>query len=161
MEPLDGPVLFTFANGCYCGGNLDLNGLRPCRWITTTEDFIICASEVGAISIPPKCVSQKGQLQPGKMLLVDKTEGRIVDNTELKMLTARKRPFKQWIKTQQIRLPEILDSLGSSIQVSIAECLCHRGPPRTDWDMGLSAQNRLSRDSQGTVDEVKKQIELD
>ncbi|KAI8445562.1 hypothetical protein BY996DRAFT_4597709, partial [Phakopsora pachyrhizi] len=69
------------------------------------EDFIICASEVGAISIPPKRVSRKGQLQPGKMLLVDTTEGRIVDNTALKMLTARKHPFKQWIKTQQIRLP--------------------------------------------------------
>ncbi|KAI8460730.1 nucleophile aminohydrolase [Phakopsora pachyrhizi] len=59
MEPWDGPVLFTFANGCYCGANLDRNGLQPCRWITTTEDFIICASEVGAISIPPKRVSQK------------------------------------------------------------------------------------------------------
>ncbi|KAI8455704.1 nucleophile aminohydrolase [Phakopsora pachyrhizi] len=59
MEPWDGPVLLTFANGCYCGANLDRNGLRPCRWITTTEDFIICASEVGAISIPPKRVSQK------------------------------------------------------------------------------------------------------
>ncbi|KAI8458399.1 nucleophile aminohydrolase [Phakopsora pachyrhizi] len=123
MEPWDGPALFTFADGRYCGANLDRNGLQPCRWITTTEDFIICASEVGAILIPPKRVSQKGQLQPGKMLLVDITEGRIVDNTELKMFTARKRPFKQWIKTQQIRLPEILDSLGSSIQVSLAECL--------------------------------------
>ncbi|CAH7684750.1 glutamate synthase [NADPH] [Phakopsora pachyrhizi] len=123
MEPWDGPALFTFADGRYCGANLDRNGLRPCRWITTTEDFIICASEVGAISIPPERVSRKGRLQPGKMLLVDTTEGRIVDDTELKMLTARKRPFKQWIKNQQIRLPEILDSLGSSIQVSLAECL--------------------------------------
>ncbi|KAI8451919.1 hypothetical protein BY996DRAFT_4585261, partial [Phakopsora pachyrhizi] len=65
----------------------------------------------------------KGQLQLGKMFLVDTTEGRIVDDTELKFLTARKRPFKQWIKAQQIRLPEILNSLGSSIQVSLAECL--------------------------------------
>ena len=66
MEPWDGPALFTFADGRYCGANLDRNGLRPCRFYVTDDDRIICASEVGTIAIDPERVIQKGRLQPEK-----------------------------------------------------------------------------------------------
>ncbi|EFP88939.2 glutamate synthase [NADPH] [Puccinia graminis f. sp. tritici CRL 75-36-700-3] len=108
MEPWDGPALFTFSDGRYCGANLDRNGLRPCRWVTTDEDLIICASEVGAITIAPETITRKGRLQPGRMLLVDTQEGRIVDDKELKMATAQKKPFREWINNQMLRLPDIL-----------------------------------------------------
>lgn len=123
MEPWDGPALFTFSDGRYCGANLDRNGLRPCRWVTTNEDLMICASEVGAITIPPETVTRKGRLQPGKMLLVDTQEGRIVDDKELKMSTAQMRPFREWIDNQMLRLPHILDRLKSSIPTSLSHTL--------------------------------------
>ena len=64
QEPWDGPALFTFSDGRYCGANLDRNGLRPCRYIVTNEDIMVCASEVGAVFIPPEKVVQKGRLKP-------------------------------------------------------------------------------------------------
>ncbi|EGG05651.1 uncharacterized protein MELLADRAFT_48761 [Melampsora larici-populina 98AG31] len=114
MEPWDGPALFAFSDGRYCGANLDRNGLRPCRWVTTDDDIMICASEVGAIPIDPARINRKGRLQPGRMLLVDTVEGRIVDDKELKRVTASKRPFKQWVESQMLRLPDIIARQGEA-----------------------------------------------
>lgn len=110
MEPWDGPALFAFSDGRYCGANLDRNGLRPCRWVTTTDDLMICASEVGTIHIEPERITRKGRLQPGKMLLVDTVEGRIVDDRELKMKTSAKQPFANWLDSQMLRLPNIMST---------------------------------------------------
>ncbi|KAK6521174.1 glutamate synthase [NADH] [Arthrobotrys conoides] len=110
MEPWDGPALFTFADGRYCGANLDRNGLRPCRFYVTDDDRIICASEVGTIQIEPERVIQKGRLMPGKMLLVDTVEGRIVDDKELKLSTSSRCNFQQWISDHLVSLPEILEA---------------------------------------------------
>ena len=108
MEPWDGPALFTFSDGRYCGANLDRNGLRPCRFVVTSDDIMVCASEVGTISIEPEKIIQKGRLKPGRMLLVDTKEGRIVDDRELKLKTARRQPFAAWIESQIIRLSEVV-----------------------------------------------------
>lgn len=108
MEPWDGPALFAFSDGRYCGASLDRNGLRPCRWVTTTDDIIICASEVGTIFVEPHKITQKGRLHPGKMLLVDTLEGRIVDDKELKMKTSTRQPYALWIESQMLRLDDIM-----------------------------------------------------
>lgn len=108
MEPWDGPALFTFADGRYCGANLDRNGLRPCRWITTNDDIMICASEVGTIDVPSEKITRKGRLQPGKMLLVDTVEGRIVNDRNLKMAAAAKGRFADWYDAQMLQLPHIM-----------------------------------------------------
>lgn len=113
MEPWDGPALFTFADGRYCGANLDRNGLRPCRFYVTTDDIMICASEVGTILIEPEKIIQKGRLQPGKMLLVDTVEGRIVDDKELKHKTASRFDFGSWVDQQILSLPRIQAKLLS------------------------------------------------
>ncbi|KAI8073820.1 hypothetical protein BC940DRAFT_329381 [Gongronella butleri] len=110
MEPWDGPALFTFSDGRYCGANLDRNGLRPCRFYVTSDDLMICASEVGTVSVDPETVVQKGRLQPGKMLLVDTSEGRVVTDTELKLAVARKHPFQDWVK-QRVTLDELYAKL--------------------------------------------------
>jgi glutamate synthase (NADH) len=107
MEPWDGPALFTFSDGRYCGANLDRNGLRPCRFYVTSDDLMICASEVGTIAIDPEKVLQKGRLQPGRMLLVDTVEGRIVDDRELKRMVAGKQNFKEWIANEMLSLPKV------------------------------------------------------
>ncbi|KAI9595450.1 hypothetical protein BDF19DRAFT_385207 [Syncephalis fuscata] len=109
MEPWDGPALFTFADGRYCGACLDRNGLRPCRYYVLNDDTMICASEVGTIRIEPETVVTKGRLQPGKMLLVDTKEGCIVDDGELKMTVARRRPYAQWANEQMITLDNLCD----------------------------------------------------
>ncbi|KAI9316069.1 hypothetical protein BX666DRAFT_2028300 [Dichotomocladium elegans] len=113
MEPWDGPALFTFSDGRYCGASLDRNGLRPCRFYLTSEDIMICASEVGTLRVDPELVVKKGRLQPGKMLLVDTEEGRIVDDKELKMMTAAKADFSEWVQ-QRISLADILSSSASA-----------------------------------------------
>ena len=108
QEPWDGPALFTFSDGRYCGANLDRNGLRPCRYIVTNEDIMVCASEVGAVHIPPEKVVSKGRLKPGRMLLVDTEEGRIVDDKELKLTTARSKPFASWVEANILHVPNIV-----------------------------------------------------
>lgn len=108
QEPWDGPALFTFSDGRYCGANLDRNGLRPCRYIVTNEDIMVCASEVGAVYIPPEKVVAKGRLKPGRMLLVDTLEGRIVDDKELKLTTAKSKPFGAWVEANVLKLPHIV-----------------------------------------------------
>ena len=129
MEPWDGPALFAFSDSRFVGATfplrvgfeliafsdsrfvgatLDRNGLRPCRWITTTDDLMICGSEVGAIYIEPERILRKGRLQPGKMLLVDTLEGRIIDDKELKMKSASRQPFASWLENQMLRLPNIM-----------------------------------------------------
>jgi glutamate synthase (NADPH/NADH) len=114
QEPWDGPALFTFSDGRYCGANLDRNGLRPCRFVVTNEDIIVCASEVGALYIPPEKVVQKGRLKPGRMLLVDTEEGRIVDDKELKRNTAAKQNFASWVETNVLQVPTIVKRVKRS-----------------------------------------------
>ncbi|KAI7863956.1 hypothetical protein BDF14DRAFT_1838900 [Spinellus fusiger] len=110
MEPWDGPALFTFSDGRYCGASLDRNGLRPCRFYLTTEDIMICASEVGTVYVDPETIVQKGRLQPGRMLLVDTVKGVLVDDKELKQATASKLNFTQWLKNQQIPLSKVVET---------------------------------------------------
>lgn len=118
QEPWDGPALFTFSDGRFCGANLDRNGLRPCRYVVTSEDIIVCASEVGAIYIPPEIVVSKGRLKPGRMLLVDTQEGRIVDDKELKRTTARRQNFASWIETHMLEIPNIVKRVMRSQSVA-------------------------------------------
>lgn len=107
MEPWDGPALFTFCDGRYCGANLDRNGLRPCRWVTTSDDIMVCASEVGCVPIPPETITAKGRLRPGRMLLVDTQEGRIVDDRELKASTSHLADFAAWVEHNLLELKSI------------------------------------------------------
>ncbi|KAG0171861.1 glutamate synthase [NADH] [Apophysomyces sp. BC1034] len=108
MEPWDGPALFTFSDGRYCGASLDRNGLRPCRFYLTSDDIMICASEVGTVFVEPSTIVKKGRLQPGRMLLVDTVKGIIVDDKELKHQTATKHKFLQWMKNQAITLEDVV-----------------------------------------------------
>lgn len=120
MEPWDGPALFTFADGRYCGANLDRNGLRPCRYYVTDDDRMICASEVGVIDVEPEKILQKGRLQPGRMLLVDTKEGRIVDDKELKKSVASRFDFKSWVLANMIEMSDLTEKLTAR-GISLAE----------------------------------------
>ncbi|KAK6845166.1 Glutamate synthase [Apiospora arundinis] len=118
MEPWDGPALFTFADGRYCGANLDRNGLRPCRYYIMDDDRIICASEVGTIPVEPESVIQKGRLQPGRMLLVDTKAGRLIDDSELKAAVSSRHDFRSWLDNELITLPKVLSKVSESVDLS-------------------------------------------
>ena len=104
MEPWDGPASIAFTDGTVIGAVLDRNGLRPSRYWVTADDLVIMASEVGVIDVDPAKVVQKGRLQPGRMFLVDTTEGRIIDDDEIKARLADKHPYGEWITANQVEL---------------------------------------------------------
>ena len=84
MEPWDGPAAVAFTDGRVIGATLDRNGLRPARYLVTQDDLVIMASETGVLPVKPEEVQYKGRLQPGRMLLVDTVEGRIIPDEEIK-----------------------------------------------------------------------------
>lgn len=104
MEPWDGPASMTFTDGRCIGAILDRNGLRPSRYWVTKDDLVVMASESGVLDIPAENVIHKGRLQPGKIFLIDTTEGRIIDDEELKKKYATRQPYQEWIKKYTVDL---------------------------------------------------------
>ena len=107
MEPWDGPAAVAFTDGIQIGAVLDRNGLRPARYYVTKDDLVVMASEVGVLDISPDRILKKGRLQPGRMLLVDTQEGRIIDDRELKQQIATEHPYGQWLHDNLISLESI------------------------------------------------------
>ena len=107
MEPWDGPAAIVFSDGDTVGAVLDRNGLRPCRWYLTDDDYLILSSEVGVLDIPPEKIVKKSRLQPGKMLLADLREGRLVDDTELKHRYAAQQPYGEWLDAHLVYLKDL------------------------------------------------------
>jgi glutamate synthase (NADPH) large chain len=106
MEPWDGPAAIVFSDGFLVGATLDRNGLRPARYLVTTDDRVILASEVGVVDVPPERIRKKGRLQPGKMFVVDTVEGRIVDDDELKRDISGRFPYGKWLAKNVFDLQE-------------------------------------------------------
>lgn len=104
MEPWDGPTAICFTDGKQIGAILDRNGLRPARYYVTKDDYMIFSSEVGVVDLPEDEVLYKERLSPGKMLLIDLEEGRIVSDEELKHQVATEKPYQQWLDNQLITL---------------------------------------------------------
>ena len=107
MEPWDGPAAMAFTDGRQIGATLDRNGLRPARYIVTDDDMVIMGSEVGTLPVPESKIVKKWRLQPGKMLLIDLEEGRIVDDAELKKTMASEKPYQKWLEKTQITLESL------------------------------------------------------
>lgn len=107
MEPWDGPASMVFTDGRYIGAMLDRNGLRPSRYWITSDNDVIVASETGVLDIDTEKIVSKGLLSPGRMLLIDLDEKRIVDDDELKEKYASRKPYAQWLKENLIELDDI------------------------------------------------------
>jgi glutamate synthase (NADPH/NADH) large chain len=107
MEPWDGPAAIAFTDGRQIGATLDRNGLRPARYLVTRDHRIIMASEMGVLPIPEKDIVTKWRLQPGKMLLVDLEQGRLIPDEEIKADLATSHPYKQWLTNTQIVLEDL------------------------------------------------------
>jgi glutamate synthase (NADPH) large chain len=107
MEPWDGPASIAFTDGLRIGATLDRNGLRPSRYIVTSDDLVIMGSECGCLPVPEEKIVKKWRLQPGKMFLVDLEKGRIIDDKELKESLASARPYAEWIERIRVKLDEV------------------------------------------------------
>lgn len=115
MEPWDGPAAMGFTDGTVIGGVLDRNGLRPARYYVTTDDRVIMASEVGVVNEDAENIRAKGRLEPGKMLLIDTAEQRIISDDEIKQRIATELPYHEWVKEHVIHLSEITQADESDI----------------------------------------------
>lgn len=107
MEPWDGPASIVFSDGDKVGAVLDRNGLRPSRYYITEDDNLILASEVGVLDIPTEKIVVKERLHPGKLLLVDTVEGRVINDDELKESYAEKQPYGEWLDSNLVRLKDL------------------------------------------------------
>ncbi|MBI4537296.1 MAG: glutamate synthase large subunit [candidate division NC10 bacterium] len=107
MEPWDGPASVSFTDGTVIGAVLDRNGLRPSRYCVTRDGLLILASEVGVLDIPPEDIVLKERLHPGRMLLVDTREGRIIDDAELKSTMAAERPYGEWLRRHLVHIDDL------------------------------------------------------
>ena len=107
MEPWDGPASILFTDGEIMGAVLDRNGLRPSRYYVTTDDYLILSSEVGVLDLPPEKIVCKERLRPGKMLLVDTRQGRIVSDEEIKNHYAAQAPYGEWLENQLLQLSDL------------------------------------------------------
>ncbi len=107
MEPWDGPAMMVSSNGRDIGAVLDRNGLRPFRYLVTTDDKLVMASETGVLDVPPGEVKFKGRLQPGRMFLVSLDEGRIIGDEELKQKLAARQPYGEWLADHKLSLDDL------------------------------------------------------
>ncbi|MDI7860510.1 glutamate synthase large subunit [Rhizobiaceae bacterium n13] len=107
MEPWDGPAAVAFTDGKQIGATLDRNGLRPARYIVTSDDRVIMASEAGVLPVDEDKIIRKWRLQPGKMLLIDMEQGRIISDEEVKSTLSTKHPYRKWLDDTQLILEEL------------------------------------------------------
>ena len=120
MEPWDGPAALAFTDGRQIGATLDRNGLRPARYLVTKDDRIVMASEMGTLKIPEDQIITKWRLQPGKMLLVDFEQGRLIPDDEIKATLAQSHPYREWLDRTQIVLEELKDASTKGLRSNLS-----------------------------------------
>jgi glutamate synthase (NADPH/NADH) large chain len=97
LEPWDGPAAVVFTDGLTIGATVDRNGLRPARYVVTSDDRVILSSEAGVLDLPPEQIVRRGRLQPGRMFLVDTEEGRILEDDDVKHEIVSRYPYRRWL----------------------------------------------------------------
>ena len=129
MEPWDGPAAMAFTDGHHVAAVLDRNGLRPARYVVTSDDLVVLASEAGALPIPVERIRAKGRLEPGRMLVVNTTQGVIQDDEAIKTQLAMVRPYHRWISEQRIDLEKLQTGRARAVTgVDASSDVTTRGP---------------------------------
>ena len=137
MEPWDGPAAIAFTDGRQIGATLDRNGLRPARYLVTKDDRIVMASEMGTLKIPEDQIVTKWRLQPGKMLLVDLEEGRLIPDDEIKAQLAKSHPYREWLSGTQIVLEDMKDAAPKGMRSNLTLLDRQQAFGYTQEDVGI------------------------
>ncbi|HYA72006.1 MAG TPA: glutamate synthase central domain-containing protein, partial [Roseiarcus sp.] len=153
MEPWDGPAAMAFTDGRQIGATLDRNGLRPARYFVTDDGLFVLASEMGVLPVPEESIVAKWRLQPGKMLLVDLTEHRIVSDAEIKQSLSRANPYRQWLEKTQIVLEELnpVEPRASRTDVSLLDRQQAFGYSQEDLAFLLSPMATTGQEAVGSM----------
>ena len=107
MEPWDGPAAILFSDGDVLGATLDRNGLRPSRYYITKDNMLILSSEVGVLDIPEENIVKKSRLQPGRILLVDTVQKRLISDEECKKQFTSLYPYGEWLDMNLLKLKDL------------------------------------------------------
>ncbi len=154
MEPWDGPAAVAFTNGRQIGATLDRNGLRPARYYVTSDDRVMMASEMGVLPAPEEKIIEKWRLQPGKMLLIDLEQGRIIDDEEIKAQLSAAYPYRDWLNQSQIKLEELPlpeATSGTSSQAPLLDLQQAFGYTQEDLKFLLAPMVEKSEEATGSM----------
>ena len=153
MEPWDGPAAVAFTDGRQIGATLDRNGLRPARYLVTDDDLVVMASEMGVLPIPEEKIVTKWRLQPGKMLLVDLAQGRIISDDEMKADLAVSHPYRDWLDSTQIVLETLqpVEARAARTDVSLLDKQQAYGYSQEDLTMLLAPMAATGEEATGSM----------
>jgi glutamate synthase (NADPH/NADH) large chain len=153
MEPWDGPAAMAFTDGRQIGATLDRNGLRPARYIVTDDGLVVMASEMGVLPIPEEKIVTKWRLQPGKMLLVDLEQGRIISDDEIKKELSNSHPYKEWLARTQIKLEDLkpVEPRPARADVSLLDRQQAFGYTQEDLDLLLYPMAATGQEAIGSM----------
>ncbi len=153
MEPWDGPASIVFTDGVLIGATLDRNGLRPSRYLLTKDNTLIVASEAGVLPVDPASVVMKGRLQPGKMLIADMDEKRVIGDRELKEIICKNAPYRDWLDAGRITLDQLPDPeyQADRLANSLTQQQHLHGFTREDISVILGPMIRSGKDPIGSM----------
>ena len=153
MEPWDGPASVAFTDGRQIGATLDRNGLRPARYYVDDQGLVVMASEMGVLPLPEETIVTKWRLQPGKMLLVDLEQGRIISDEELKETLATASPYADWLKRTQIVLEDLrpVEPRASRTDVSLLDRQQAFGYTQEDLNILLEPMAMTGQEAVGSM----------
>ncbi len=154
MEPWDGPASICFTDGKLIGATLDRNGLRPSRYCITDDNTLIVASEAGALPVDPATIIYKGRLQPGRILMADLDERRLINDAELKAKICQAHPYREWLDKHKVNI-EDLPEQGDTIVALPEEALLQRqqlfGFTKEDLKMIIEPMIKIGKDPIGSM----------
>ncbi len=154
MEPWDGPAAIAFTDGRQIGATLDRNGLRPARYLVTSDDLVVMSSESGVLPIPDEKITKKWRLQPGKMFLIDLDQGRIIDDLELKETLSRQKPYQDWVARINIKLDSLevhTNATGPQSSVSLLDRQQAFGYSQEDLKFILEPMAKTGEEATGSM----------
>ncbi len=151
MEPWDGPAAIAFTDGRVIGATLDRNGLRPGRWLETTDGYVILGSEAGLLPIEASRIKRLGRLQPGKLFLIDLEGGRIVPDAEAKRAVATRRPYGAWFDEHTVHFDQLPLAQARALEQPLRSLQLAFGYSREDISVTLPTMVRSAEEPVGSM----------
>ena len=152
MEPWDGPAAVAFTDGKIIGATLDRNGLRPARYLLTEDGDLMMASEMGVLKFPEEKIIKKWRLEPGKMLLIDLDEGKLIEDDEIKQLLSSEKPYQDWLKKSRYYLEDLkAEYVKFNHEESLLDLQQSFGYSQEDLTFILSPMIKVGQENSGSM----------